>query len=294
MISALDSLCCPAAGLCMTGNLFPLSVLKPTMHKFSLTRVIGLYLHYLYSMRRNPARIIEILVWPGIEVILFAVLASSQHGRGADTAGITLNILTGIVFWNCTARVIQETTSQFSDDFTSKNIQNLLITPIRLSELLIGITAASISKIILSLSALAVILSLIYPSFFDSFGPHVFLWVLQLELVGVALSYVSIAAVSVFGERVGFMGWMISTVLQIFSLVFYERQALPPVLNLLSYAVPSSYIFESIRSYTPESLLFSAPQLLAFLLSIGYAVFGIFLVTIAFRLAKHLGTFAKI
>jgi ABC-2 type transport system permease protein len=245
-------------------------------------------------MRRNPARIIEILVWPGIEVVLFAVLASSQHGKAPDSAGITLSILTGIVFWNCTARVIQETTAQFTDDFTSKNIQSLLITPIRLSELLIGITAASISKIILSLSALSVLLSLIYPSFFDTFGPHVFLWVFQLELVGVALSYVSIAAICIFGERVGFIGWMISTVLQIFSLVFYDRAALPPVLHLISYVVPSSYIFEAIRSYTPGVSLFSEPQMLAFLLSCGYAAIGIYSVALAFRLAKHLGTFAKI
>ncbi len=278
----------------MTENPFPRPGSKPIMHKFSLTRIVGLYLHYLYSMRRNPARIIEILIWPGIEVVLFAVLASSQHGKAPDSAGITLSILTGIVFWNCTARIIQETTAQFTDDFTSKNIQSLLITPIRLGELLVGITAASISKIILSLSALSILLRLIYPSFFDTFGPHVFLWVFQLELLGVALSYVSIAAVCMFGERVGFIGWMISTILQIFSLVFYERTALPPVLHEISYAVPSSYVFEAIRSYAPGAPLFSQSQMLALLLSCGYAAVGIYFVTVAFRVAKHLGTFAKI
>lgn len=265
-----------------------------TMHNYSLTRTLGLYLHYLRSMKRNPARIIEILVWPGIEVVLFSVLASSQHGGSGDAARVTLNILTGIVFWNCTARIIQETTAQFTDDFTSKNIQSLLITPIRTSELLVSITAASISKIVLSLTMLALMLGLIYPSFFNTVGPHVFLWVLQLELVGVALSYISIAAICLFGERVGFIGWMISTVLQIFSLVFYERSALPPVLETLSYAVPSSYIFETIRSYTPQSAIFSEAQLIAFGLSVAYTVLGALLVNTAFIWAKRLGTFAKI
>lgn len=264
------------------------------MHNHSFARTLGLYLHYLHSMKRNPARIIEILVWPSIEVILFSVLASSQHGEGGGAASITLNILTGIVFWNCTARIIQETTAQFADDFTSKNIQSLLITPIRISELLISITAASISKIILSLTTLALILGLIYPSFFNTVGPHVFLWVLQLELVGVALSYISIAAICLFGERVGFIGWMISTILQIFSLVFYERTALPPVLETLSYAVPSSYIFVAIRSYTPQSTVFSEAQAAAFGLSVIYTILGAVLVNIAFVWAKRLGTFAKL
>lgn len=264
------------------------------MHKYSLTRIIGLYLHYLYSMRRNPARIIEILVWPGIEVVLFAVLASSRHAGGGEAANITMNILTGIVFWNCTARVIQETTAQFTDDFTSKNIQSLLITPVRLGEILIGVTAASLTKIVMSLSMLAALLLLVYPSFFISFGPHVFLWVFELELVGVALSYICIAAVCVFGERAGFVGWMVSTILQIFSLVFYERAALPPILGLFSYTVPSSYVFEAIRSYAPGSSVFSESLMLSLALSVAYAFVGTIIVSLAFRLAKHLGTFAKI
>lgn len=264
------------------------------MHNYSLTRTLGLYLHYLHSMKRNPARIIEILVWPGIEVVLFSILASSQRGDLGDAARITLNILTGIVFWNCTARVIQETTAQFTDDFTSKNIQSLLITPIQTNELLVGITAASISKIVLSLTTLALVLNLIYPPFFHTIGPHVFLWVLQLELMGVALSYISVAVICLFGERVGFIGWLISAVLQIFSLVFYERSALPPILKTISYAVPSSYIFESIRTHTPHTAFFSETQLIALSLNVIYVVFGALLANVAFMWAKRLGTFAKI
>ncbi len=260
------------------------------MFNFSPKRLLGLYLHYLYSMRRNPARIIEILIWPGIEVVLFAILASSQLDQSQVGATITLNILTGIVYWNCTARIIQETTAQFIDDFASKNIQSLLITPISLTELITGITAASLTKIIISLTVLGLILVLIYPSFVLTFGPQVFLWIILLELVGISLSLYAIAAICLFGERVGFIGWLLSTVLQIFSLVFYERTALPPVLQHISYAVPSSYVFESIRSYPAQYLsLDKAVWLIA-----GYTIAGAISVSLAFRVAKRFGTFTKI
>lgn len=275
----------------MTENPFRLLGRGNIMYNFSLKRLSGLYLHYLYSMRRNPARIIEILIWPGIEVVLFAILASSQLDQSQEGARVTLNILTGIVYWNCTARVIQETTAQFIDDFTSKNIQSLLITPISLAELIVGITAASLTKIIISLTMLGLILAFIYPSFMLAAGPQIFLWVILLELVGVSLSLFAIAAICLFGERIGFVGWLLSTVLQIFSLVFYERSALPPVLQHISYAVPSSYIFESIRSYPAVPYL--SLDWAAWLI-VGYTIAGAISVSLAFRVAKHFGTFTKI
>lgn len=274
----------------MTENLCCL--LKPDNIMFNVShkRLLGLYLHYLYSMRRNPARIIEIMIWPGIEVVLFAILASSQLYQSQEGARVTLNILTGIVYWNCTARIIQETTAQFIDDFTSKNIQNLLLTPINLTELIMGITAASLTKILISLSVLFFAISFIYPSFLLAIGPHVFQWVILLEMVGVSLSLYAIAAICIFGERIGFIGWLLSTILQIFSLVFYERTALPPILQRVSYAAPSSYVFESIRSFPIQHQSLD----LALWLIVGYIIVGAVCVSLAFHIAKRFGTFIKI
>lgn len=263
------------------------------MHNGSIRRIRGLYLHYLYSMRRNPARVIEMFVWPAFEIMLFGFLAANGKNMPAEAAVIGVTILTGVVYWNCTARVIQEAVAQFTDDFISKNIQGILVAPISVGELLIGITAASLTKIAISLTVLGGVLALIYPSFFSSLGAHALLWVFQLELVGVAFSYVALSAVFLFGERVSFSGWIISTVLQIFSLVFYERSALPGLLYTVSYAAPSSYIFESIRAYQYGSPLVTNNQTTALALSVAYMMIGFGLVTISYNWARKIGTIIK-
>lgn len=263
------------------------------MHNGSIRRIRGLYLHYLYSMRRNPARVIEMFVWPAFEIMLFGFLAASGGNKSAEVAVVGATILTGIVYWNCTARVIQEAVAQFTDDFVSKNIQGILVAPISIGELLIGTTAASLTKIAISLTLLGGVLALIYPSFFSALGAHTLLWVLQLELVGVAFSYIALSVVFLFGERVSFSGWIISTVLQIFSLVFYERAALPGLLYTVSYAVPSSYIFESIRAYQPGAPLITNNHLTALILSVTYMAIGFGLVTISYSWAKKIGTIIK-
>lgn len=259
-----------------------------------MRRLKGLYIHYLYSMRRNPARIIEILIWPSFEALLFGLLASSEAAGSSQATNITLVILTGIVYWNCTARIIQESAAQFIDDFTSKNIQNLLLAPISLGQLILATTAASMTKIILSLVALMLILRAVFPAFFSTLGFHALLWVFQLELFGVSLSLVAIALVFLFGERASFSGWMLSTVVQIVSLVFYNRAALPQPLYAMSFLTPSSYVFEAIRQYSPGSQIFTQSQLNALLLSIVYLFAGSVLVAIASRVAKHIGTLTKL
>jgi len=256
--------------------------------------LLGIYLHYLNSMKRNPARIIEILVWPSLEVVLFGFLASSGATESQQTATITARILAGIVYWNCTARIIQESTAQLTDDFLSKNIQNILITPISLGELLFGITAASITKILLSTGALLCVIAFVFPTFLSTVGAQAIIWMLQLELFGVALSFISISCIFLLGGRASFSGWAISTIIQIFSLVFYSRDALPGVFRTLSYAVPSSYIFELIRLYQPTSPIENTYQLISLSLSLIYIIVGTIMVNISYRLAKQLGTLIKL
>lgn len=264
------------------------------MNPKSIQRVWGLYLHYLYSMKRNPARIIEILVWPMFEIIVFGLLAASTAGQTDTSSRLTLTILMGVIYWNFTARIIQESVAQFIDDFLSKNIQNILIAPIALPDLLMGIVLAAMTKLLLSTFSLAFILRIVFPAFFATVGISSLLWVFQLEFFGVSLSLIAIALIFIFGERVSFAGWMISTVVQVFSLVFYRRDALPGLLHVLSYAVPSSYVFESIRSYRVGSPLMSAEVWVSLLISAGYFVIGFLLCRTSFAWAKRAGTLAKL
>ena len=257
--------------------------------KQGLIRIIGLYLHYLNSMKRNPARLIEMIIWPVFEVMLFGLLAASHKTGSQETVTITATLLMGVVYWNCTARVIQEAVAQFVDDYFSKNIQNILITPASLSEILLSIIGASLTKVCISLTSVSLVLWLVFPSFLSSLGWNSFLWVLQLELFGSALSLFAISLVFLAGQRVSFAGWMISTIVQVFSLVFYARSALPSVLFYISYVVPSSYIFEAMRFHTQP-----IQQFIAFGITLGYLFLGVMSVKISFQWARWSGTLIKL
>lgn len=262
------------------------------MHNFK--KILGLSLHYFFAMKRNPARLIEIFVWPSFEVLVFGLLAASQTEKSFDSSRLAIQILAGVTYWNCTARIIQESVAQFIDDFTSRNIQNIMIAPISLGHIVVGTIVASTIKLCVSLLVLAAALAVVYPSFFSLIGIYALLWVAQLELFGIALSLFALGGIFLFGERASFGGWLLSTVLQVFSLVFYDRSALPEPLQTISRAVPSSYIFETIRSLQQRITPLYADSLIVLSLIAAYLMLGGVFVSWALKQSRKNGTLTKL
>lgn len=261
---------------------------------FSLLRLFGLTTHYLYSMKRNPARLIEMIVWPSFEVVLFGFLAQSVTNTQQTLLAVGTKILTGIVVWNFFARIIQESVAQFLDDAFSKNVQNIFITPITTLEFVLSIVIASITKLVISLLILLTIVSSIYPSLFITLEIPAFFWAFFLILFGSILSLYALGLIFIVGERLSFIGWIISTVVQIFSCVFYDRSVLPEPLKSISYAFPSSYIFESIRSYIATGIIHFDWIRPSLLLLVCYGIVGILFFRYSLAVSRRNGRLAKL
>jgi len=261
---------------------------------FSFQRYIGLTIHYIHSMKRNPARLIEIIVWPSFELLLFGMLALSVGATNNTPLSLGIGILCGVVYWNFSARIIQETIAQFLDDAFSKNLQNLLITPFSLVELALSLLTSSVIKLCLSFVFLISILYLLIPTFFNSLSIYSVLWLSELVAFGSVLSLIALSLLFLFGIRFSFIGWLISTILQVFSCVFFERKILPPILQEISYTVPSSYIFESIHASVSYPHVRQEMSFIPIILIFLYLVCSIVFLHYAFEYARRHGTLINI
>lgn len=262
--------------------------------KRSLKRIKALTLHFLYTMKRNPTRLIEIIVWPSFEILLFALLATSVEQIENTYVKTGLLLLSGIIFWDFFSRIVQETISQFLDDVNSKNIQNILITPLSQEELLIGLSIASFLKMIVSSIFLLLIILIIYPTVFLSFGLISFLWITILILYGISISTFGIALLFIFGQKFSFIGSFLSTFVQIFACVFYARDVLAEPAKLISYLIPPSYIFESMRKYIIFNTANLKDLIIPFALTMLTGIIGMFVIKISYKKSKKIATLTKI
>lgn len=262
--------------------------------KFSLHRIFTLTLHFLYTMKRNPTRIIEIIVWPSFEILLFTLLAASIENVENNQIKVGLLILSGIIFWDFFSRIVQESISQFLDDASSKNIQNILLTPVKPIEMLTGLSLASFLKMIISSLFLLLIVLLIYPNIFLNFGLVSFAWIAILILYGIIISIFGISLILIFGQKVSFIGSFLSTLIQIFSCVFYSRETLIEPLKTISYLIAPSYIFEIMREYIESGQNDSGKIFLSFIITALTGLLSFLTFKICYRIAKNKATLTKI
>jgi ABC-2 type transport system permease protein len=222
------------------------------------------------------------------------MLALSIHQSANTTLTTSIGILTGVMYWNFTARIVQESVAQFLDDAFSKNLQNLFIAPFSLLELSVSLMLSSVIKLCVSFLFLLLITYTLLPSFFAALTVIHSVLLFELIVFGSILTIYALAIIFLFGARVSFVGWFISTILQVFSCVFFERYVLPGVLYPISYLVPSSYIFEAMRATTSHTLADPHAQYIILSLLGIYFICAVFLLNISYKFARKNAILTKI
>ena len=259
----------------------------------SFKRIKSLTFHFLYTVKRNPTRVIEIIIWPSFEILLFTLLAKSIQIENSQLK-MGLLILSGIIFWNFFSRIVQETISQFLDDANSKNIQNILITPITQEELLISLSIASFLKMIISSIFILLIVLIVSPSIFINIGLFSFIWMAILISYGITISIFGISLILLFGQKVSFAGSFLSTLTQVFACFFYAREVLIEPLKTVSYLVPPSYIFEEMRKYIIFGKIDEFNILISFVITLITGIISLITFKVCYSKAKKNGSLTKI
>lgn len=257
-------------------------------------RIKALVWHYLYTIKRNPSRLIDMFFWPVFDLILWGFLTVYLSQQRFGTSFFASIILGALIFWSIFYRTISEVPFQLLDDVWSHNLKNLLITPLTLGEFLIALVLASFIKLFLTLVILLPAAFLLYAFNVLSFGLIALLLVINLLLFCYALGILIVGAILRFGSQIAFLSWVTATLIQPLACVFYPRNVLPTVLKKLSFLMPPSYVFENLRSLLTDGKF----SLKDFWISLGLNIFYFLFACLAFKFlynwARKKGTLVKI
>lgn len=260
----------------------------------SLRRILGLVVYYLTVIVRNKGRLVDILVWPVLELTMFGFLSRYIQSETGGLSRAAVIILGGFIFWHFFGRTMTEIVNQFTDDAYSGNLHNILVSPVKIWEFIAGMTAAGIIKLSANLAIVLPLSWLMYSFNLFSLGPAAGVYVLILTLWGVSLGLMTASSHFILGTRAGAVSWAIAGIIQPFSLVFYPRAVLPDIAQKISLAIPASYVFEAVRKQLNYQLIDWNGVGLAAALTIIYLAAGIGLFYGSFQLSRRSGMIAKL
>lgn len=257
-------------------------------------RIFVLWKHYIYSIKRNKGRLIDIFVWPILELLVFGFTANFLNQEiQNETIKLMAILLGSLVFWNFFAKISGEVYQQLFDDVLSKNLKNIIMSPLRTGEMLWALILAAVTKLLFSMGILLLVARTIY-GFNLLTNWYYGLLMMVLILWGVAMGLLISSLLFLMGNKVMSLAWVITGVVQPFSCVFYSRTTLPGIFKIISYLIPSSYVFEQYREIIKTGIFNWQIWGVAIGLSISYFLLGIFLFKFFLRISRKTGVLARI
>lgn len=220
----------------------------PAGPRRSWLRVRAIARRNAYVLLREPHRLFDVTLWPLVDVLMFGALAAFVGRGGADggqqAAGY---LLAGIILWHVVYQSQIAVSTGFLEETWTRNLLNLMVTPIRETEYVGGVVLFGLAKLVMGVGLMAVGAWVFFSFDVGGIGLALVPIAAVLLVVGWAISLLVIAFVLRFGHGAEALAWGVMFVLMPLSGIFYPIDALPRFVRPIALALPTTYAFSALR-----------------------------------------------
>jgi ABC-2 type transport system permease protein len=256
----------------------------------SLWRVFGIARRHAYVLLRSPHRLFDVIVWPVVDVLLFGsigVFAASRATNGA--AQFALYLLVGVILWHVIYQAQIAVATGFLEETWSRSVLNLIATPMREWEYVLGVALFGLVKLVLAVAGVTLIVWAAFAFNVSVIGFGMIPVAALLLIVGWAIALFVIGLVLRFGSGAEAFAWGILFVVMPLSGAFYPVQALPSMLQPVAHALPTTYAFAVGRSVAAGEPFPWGQFAIGAAGTVALAALGLAYVTWMLRVFRHRG-----
>lgn len=210
-------------------------------------RIYAVFFRYMILLWGSPQRFFQIIVWGTLDVVLFGYLTRYLSEIGAEFSFIPA-LLGGIILLDILTRFQQGTSTPVLEDIWANNLLNFFGSPLRISEYVLGLVCSSIVITTLATFVMVSIAQIVFGFSLFQLGLPLAGFLVILFFFGVALGTLGATLVLRFGPSAEWFVWPITLVLSPFMGVLYPVSVLPSWMQIISYMLPPTYVFEGMRS----------------------------------------------
>ena len=212
-----------------------------------LVRAQAIALRQFYLIRGSPVRVLPMFGWAMLDLLLWGFITKYLDTFAAAGGSFVPRLLGAVLLWDFLVRAMQGVTVAFLEDMWSRNFLNLFASPVSIAEYLSGLIATSVITSAVGLIAMIALASLAFHFSLASLGVLGAPFVLVLFVFGVSLGIAASAVVLRLGPAGEWLVWPIPAVLAPFAGVFYPVSTLPGWMQPVSWILPPTWVFLSLR-----------------------------------------------
>lgn len=259
----------------------------------SFDRVLAIALRQFYLFRGSPTRVVSVFAWVAIDILLWGFITRYLNLITDPGFDFVPALLGAVLLWDFLTRVMFGVTMGFLEDVWSRNFLNLFASPLRVGEYLLGLIVSSITTSVLALLAMLLLATAVFGLSLFAYGAMLLPFLLILFLFGITLGILGAGLMLRFGPAAEWFIWPIPALVSPFVGVFYPLDTLPLPMQVVSYALPPSYVFEGMRAIVIRQEFNQAGLLLGAALAIFYIFLASWMFARIHRRAVRTGLIAR-
>jgi ABC-2 type transport system permease protein len=215
---------------------------------FSFARVGAMVARYWYLLRSSWPRVLDLIYWPTVQMFMWGFLQMyiGQFGGLPARAGQTF--IGAVMLWDVLFRGQLGFSISFLEEMYSRNLANLLISPLKPAEFISALMIMSIIRLSIGMVPVTVLAIVFFGFNLWGLGIALAAFFLNLILTSWALGIFVAGILLRHGLGAENMAWTLMFLFLPLTCVYYPVSVLPPWLQVISWMLPPTYVFEGMRA----------------------------------------------
>jgi ABC-2 type transport system permease protein len=205
-------------------------------------------LRYWYLLRSSWPRLLELTYWPMVQMLTWGFLQLYVGQNAGFFARASGTFIGAVLLWDIMFRGQLGFSISFLEEMWSRNLANLMISPLKPIEFILAMMAMSLIRLFFGMVP-ATLLAIGFFGF-NLYGLGLALAAFFLNLILTSWSVGVFVSGVVMRNGLGAenLAWTVMFLLMPLSCVYYPVSVLPYWLQIVAWALPPTYVFEGMRA----------------------------------------------
>ncbi len=253
-------------------------------------RIAAMVRRYIYLLRSSWTRLLELIYWPAVQLFVWGFLQlyiAQNSGFFARASGV---FIAAVLMWDVLFRGQLGFSVSFLEEMWSRNLSNLMISPLRPIEFVCALMIMSLIRLAIGMLPVTFLAMAFFGFNVYGLGLALVAFFVNLILTSWAVGIVVAGVLLRNGMGAESLAWTLMFVLMPLTCVYYPVSVLPDWLQMIAWTLPPTYVFEGMRALLMEHVIRADLMLEAFVLNALYFAAGVFAFLQLLKSARRVGS----
>jgi ABC-2 type transport system permease protein len=259
-----------------------------------VTRIGAMTLRYCYLLRSSWPRLLELVYWPAMQMLVWGFLQLFLSEDRSSLAMISGTFVGAVLLWDVLFRGQLGFSISFMEEVWSRNIANLMMSPLRPIELAASLMLISVARLLIGMVPVSLLALGLFGFNIYGLGPALIAFFIGLVLTAWAIGLGVCGLVLRYGMGAESLAWSLVMLLLPLCCIYYPVWILPDWLQPIAWSLAPTYIFEGLRAAILDHVFRADLMAKAFALDAVYLAAGLATFVLLLRNARQKGALVAI